>query len=462
MTAYPLPAKAQQFLDTLHTAGYEAYAVGGSIRDLLMGKQTQDWDFTTNATPDQILNLFPEGFYNNVFGTVGVPIKDQRSKSKEQKGENEEDVIEIYEITTYRTEHGYSDKRRPDKVVWGSSLQEDLARRDFTVNAIAYDGKTFIDPFDGQKDIEKKFLRAVGNPDERFKEDALRLMRAVRFAAQLSFIIEEKTFQSIVNDSHLISAISQERIHDELLKIMASPYPADGVMLLRNSGLLKEILPEVDVCFDVPQESPKRHHKYDVGTHLVKSLEYCPSPDPIVRFATLIHDIGKAPTFRKTDEGVITFYNHELIGAKMAERIVQRLRFSKKDGEKIVRLVRWHQFTVDEHQTDSALRRFIKNVGKEHLEDMLALRTGDRLGGGARETSWRLELYKKRLEEVQIQPFSVTDLKVNGNDVMEQLHIKPGPTIGKVLNALFAEVEEDKEKNNREYLLKRIPEINKL
>ena len=455
MTTYSLPDKAQQFLDILHKAGYEAYGVGGSIRDLLMNQPTHDWDFTTNATPEEILKLFPDGFYNNTFGTVGVPVKSS-------KLEDEEEVTEVYEITTYRTEHGYSDNRRPDTVAWGKSLEEDLARRDFTVNAIAYDGKTFIDPFGGRSDIEKRTLRAVGNPDERFKEDALRLMRAVRFAAQLAFIIEEKTFQSMVNDAPRIQAISKERVHDEIVKIMASNYPADGVMLLKNSGLLKEILPEVDVCFDTPQESPKRHHKYDVGTHLVKSLQYCPSADPIVRFATLVHDIGKAPTFKRTPEGVITFYNHELVGAKMVEQIVRRLRFSKKDAEKIVRLVRWHQFTVDEHQTDSALRRFIKNVGKENLEDMLALRTGDRLGGGARETSWRLELYKKRLDEVQIQPFSVADLKVNGNDVIEVLKIKPGPTIGKVLNALFAEVEEDKEKNNREYLLKRIPEIHSI
>jgi len=449
MEKFVLPEKVKSILTTLKKKGFEAYAVGGCVRDLLMGRPTKDWDFTTNATPEEILLLFPDGFYNNAFGTVGIPV---HANEKTTQGE-------VYEITTYRTEQGYSDGRHPDKVIWGTSLDEDLKRRDFTINSIAYDGEMLFDPFNGQEDMVKQVVRAVGDADERFSEDALRMIRAIRIAAQMQFTIEEKTFLSIQNKAHLIGKISSERIRDELIKILSTAYADEGMLLLKNSGLLGEILPELDRCFGVAQQSPKRHHIYDVGTHLLKSLKYCPTSDPIVRLATVLHDVGKYETFNKTPDGVITFYNHEIVGASIVHHIAARLRLSKGDREKLVRLVRWHQFSVDERQTDSALRRFIRSVGKEYLNDILALRTGDRLGGGARETSWRLELYKKRLEEVQIQPFSIQDLKINGYDVMKTLDSKPGPMIGKILEALFKEVEEDKEKNSREYLLKRIPEI---
>ncbi len=497
MKSFALPESVVTVFSTLEQAGYQVYAVGGCVRDLLMGRPTEDWDFTTNATPHEILKLFPDGFYNNVFGTVGIPVQkhlegsdsstkgllyDKESVSSDVAGKNLktprgsdssqvaqrdswDDVTarteQIYEITTFRTEHGYSDRRHPDKVFWGKSIEDDLARRDFTINSIAYDGKQIVDPFKGQQDIEKKLIRAVGDAKQRFSEDALRMMRAIRIATELQFIIEEQTFQAIRTHVSSIRTISQERIRDELLKIIETDFPADGFMLLKNSSLLAEILPELDRCFGIPQQSPKRHHIYDVGTHLIKSLQFCPSKDPIVRLATVLHDIGKYETFKKTDEGIITFYNHEIVGAKLMRAIVDRLRFSRHERERLLRLVRFHQFTVDERQTDSAIRRFIRNVGKENLDDMLALRTGDRLGGGARETSWRLELYKKRLEEVQVQPFSVADLKVDGNDVMKILNIKPGPMVGKVLNALFAEVEDDLTKNERDYLLKRIPEVSK-
>ena len=449
MQAFELPQSVESILKTFKDAGFEIFLVGGCVRDLLMERPTKDWDFTTNATPEEILKLYPDGFYNNVFGTVGIP-----TQNSEQ--------IQIYEITTYRTEHGYTDKRHPDKISWGKTIEEDLSRRDFTINAIAYNGDQIIDPFGGQEDITNHLIRAVGEPTKRFEEDALRMMRAVRIATQLTCIIEQETFEAIKKNAHLIEHISGERVRDELFKILSSEFPSDGMMILKNSGLLGEILPELDRCFDIQQLSPKRHHIYDVGTHLVKSLELAPTKDPLVRLATLLHDIGKFDTYYKTPEGVITFYNHEIVSAALTREIVDRLRLSRDQREKVIRLVRWHQFTVDERQTDSAIRRFIRNVGRENLDDMLALRIGDRLGGGARETSWRLELYKKRLEEVQIQPFSIQDLKVNGYDVMKILDIKPGPQVGKILEALFKEVEEDKEKNNREYLLKRIPEISSL
>lgn len=439
-----LPENAQTIIDTLKTAGFQAYAVGGSVRDVLMDRQTKGWDFTTNATPEEILKLFPDSFYDNQFGTVGIKIKEK------------EDVVDIYEVTTYRSEGGYSDRRHPDNITWGKTIEEDLARRDLTINAIATDGQTLIDPYDGQGDIEKKIVKSVGEPAKRFAEDALRMMRAVRLASELGFMIEETTLTGIKTNATLLATISMERIHDELLRILAARYAADGVVILKSTGLLALILPELDTAFGTPQKSPERHHVYDVGTHSVMALKHCPSGDPVVRLATLLHDIGKPKTFLKDERGVITFYNHEVVGTNLARHILRRLRFSKKDTEKILTLIRWHQFSVDERQTDAALRRFIRRVGRDNLDDILTLRIGDRLGGGARETSWRLELYKKRLVGVQLQPFSVKDLKVNGHDVMDIFSCKPGPIIGKVLDQLFAEVEEGKLVNERETLLARL------
>lgn len=446
-----LPQPAQHIINTLKHHGFEAYAVGGSIRDLLLGRSTKSWDFTTNATPPQILKIFPDSFYDNQFGTVGIKIKSPDGTTED-----------VYEVTTYRSEKGYKDHRHPDSVTWGKTLEEDLGRRDFTINAIAFDGKNLSDPYAGQEDVKQKIVRAVGEAEKRFTEDALRLLRAVRIATELGFMIEPATFSAIQKLAPTITKISSDRVRNELLKVMASEYPADGVMLLRNSGLLKEILPDLEKCFGVPQQSPKRHHIYDVGTHLVKSLAHCPSKNPVVRFATLLHDIGKPVVFRKDEKtGLITFFNHEVVGTGIVKNICFRLNFSKKDRDKIVTLVRWHQFTVDEQQTDAALRRFIRRVGKDHLQDMIDLRVGDRLGGGARETSWRLRLFLKRLEEVQKQPFSLNDLKVDGHDVMKIFVISPGPLVGHTLNELFNEVVLEKVKNEREVLLERLQQMKK-
>lgn len=447
-----LPKDVKEVLLKLKKTGFQAYIVGGCVRDILVGRETNDWDFTTDAHPEQILKLFPDGFYDNKFGTVGVPVKPSTTNNQPPT---------IFEITTFRSEYGYSDHRHPDKIAFGKTLEEDLKRRDFTINAMASDGDKIIDLFEGQNDLNKKIIKAVGDPDKRFQEDALRMMRAIRIAAQLKYLIEEKTFSAIQTNSKLISNISRERIRDELIKILSSDFPSEGILLLRNAGLLSLFLPELEKCFGVEQKSPKRHHLYDVGTHLLISLKNCPSKDPMVRLATLLHDVGKPPTASKTEEGVITFYNHEIIGASIVRNIADRLHFSKKDKEKILKLVRFHQFTVDERQTDAAIRRFIKNVGKENLEEMLALRTGDRLGGGALETSWRLELFKKRLLEVQKQPFTVADLKVSGHDVMKIYAIGPGPLVGAVLNILFDDVVKGLIKNDREVLLERINDLKK-
>ncbi|MCL4359855.1 CCA tRNA nucleotidyltransferase [Patescibacteria group bacterium] len=448
-----LPQPAQNIIDTLKKKGYEAYAVGGSVRDLIMKRPTKGWDFTTDATPEQILEVFPDSFYDNQFGTVGIKLYEPGTDPKNPV------LKDIYEITTFRSEKEYTDHRHPDNILWGTSLTEDLSRRDFTINAIAYDGKTVTDPYDGQQDLEGRLIRAVGEPDKRIAEDALRMMRAVRIATELGFLIEDQTSAAIRSNANLLSGISAERIRDELLRILGAEHAADGILILRNTGILKQILPELDACFAVQQKSPKRHHIYDVGTHSVMALKFCPSADPVIRLATLLHDIGKAKTFHKDGEGLVTFYNHEVASTKLARNIVTRLRFSKKDSETILTLIRWHQFSVDERQTDSALRRFIRRVGKEHLKDILALRIGDRLGGGAQETSWRLELYKKRLEDVQKQPFTVADLKVNGFDAMKMCDDKPGPRIGKILTALFGEVEKGTLANERTALLSRMKDL---
>jgi tRNA nucleotidyltransferase/poly(A) polymerase len=442
-----LPKSVQDILDKFDKAGYEIYIVGGAVRDVLMERGVNDWDFATNATPEEILKVIPEGFYDNQFGTVGFAVSDFKKP---------------FEITTYRTEQGYTDARHPDKITWGKSLEEDLSRRDFTINAIALQFPIsnfqfpIIDPFGGEKDIEAKLIRAVGDPHTRFSEDALRMMRAVRIASELGFTIEKETFEAIKKNAPLINKIAKERVKEELFKLLSSPNPYEGMILFRTSGLMAEILPEMEKCFGVEQKSPGRHHIYDVGNHLLMSLKNCKSEDPVTLFATLIHDIGKPQTYKKLPTGVITFYNHEMVSTRIAENIADRLRFSKKEKDKFVTLVRWHQFTVDEHQTDAAIRRVLRNVGLENMEDMLALRVADRLGGGARETSWRLEEFKKRLVEVQKQPFSVRDLKIDGNDIMRELKLKPGPEVGKILEKLFDEVVEKKLENKKEELLKKL------
>ncbi|PIV09405.1 polynucleotide adenylyltransferase [Candidatus Roizmanbacteria bacterium CG02_land_8_20_14_3_00_36_15] len=442
-----LPEAVLDFMTVFKKHKFQIYVVGGAVRDLLLNKIVTNWDFATDAEPEEILKLFPDGYYNNQFGTVGVT-------------QEFEDKKLIFEVTTFRKEGEYKDFRHPQQLKWAKTLEEDLARRDFTINAIAYDGKKLIDPYDGQKDLKKKTIVAVGNPNTRFQEDALRILRAVRFASELGFMIDGKTRVSIQKNCQLIINISWERIRDEFLKILTGDFPAEGVIFLKNTGILSLILPEVDVCFTIPQKSPKRHHIYDVGTHSVMALKNCPSKDSITRFATLIHDIGKATTFRRDDKTrLITFYNHEVVSTKQAEKIADRFKLSNKQKEKLVRLVQFHQFTVSEIQTDKAVRRFIRNVGKEYLNDIIDLRFGDRIGSGTRPTSWRFDLFRKRLVEVQKEPFKISDLKIDGNDVMKILKFKPGPKVGEILKELFNQVAEKKLKNERKLLLKEIERL---
>ncbi|MBI2330098.1 CCA tRNA nucleotidyltransferase [Candidatus Daviesbacteria bacterium] len=439
---YTLPKEVKNMLDKFKEADFQIYIVGGAVRDLLMKKEVSDWDFTTDASPEEILKLLPKGFYDNKFGTVGISSD-----------------LGILEITTMRREGKYADFRHPGNVVWTNQIEEDLARRDFTINAIAL-GNTIVDPFHGRDDIKNKIIRAVGNPDQRFKEDALRLMRAIRIATELEFEIEKNTSQAILKNAPLIKEIAWERIRDELLKILASANSYAGIIKLREAKILQIILPELEQCFGIVQEGPKHDRVYDIGEHSLLALKETPSQDSLVKLASLLHDTGKVETVRTDATGNVTFYNHDLVGGKLVLKIARRFNLSKKQTDKLYRLVRWHLFTVDERQTDSAIRRFIKNVGVENVDDMMALRIGDRLGGGTQKAvSWRMEEFQKRINEVLKKPFSISDLKVNGKDVMETLNIPPGKKVGEILQKLFEEVLEDASKNNREYLLERIKQL---
>jgi tRNA nucleotidyltransferase (CCA-adding enzyme) len=446
-----IPEEILKIYKKAKEANFDVYLVGGCVRNILINKPIKDWDMTTNATPEQMLKIFKDSFCDNQFGTVGLPTDIAGQKC-------------VVEITTFRTEEGYSDRRHPGKVSWGKSIEEDLARRDFTVNAIALklesqpQGLTYklIDPYEGQKDIENKIIRAVGNPKERFKEDALRLLRAVRIATELSFTIEENTWKEIISDSSLIKDVSGERIKIELLRILASEHTYEGVILLKDADLLEQIIPELIVGIGVSQKRPGRHHTDDVFTHNLLSLKFCPSHDPIVRFAALLHDVGKPNVMSKDKEDLVIFHNHEVAGAQIAGEICERLKFSKNDKDRVVNLIRWHMFGVNENQTDSAIRRFIRKIGLENIKDMMDIRIADRLGSGRPADSWRLKLFKRKIDE-QLKPakFSINDLAIDGNDIMKELSIKPGPKVGEILQKLFEEVDEDLSKNNKELLIKR-------
>lgn len=461
-----IPEKIKDLQKKLEQADFEAFFVGGCVRDMLMGVEPKDWDITTNAAPDEVLKIFSEGKYENTFGTVLVPIKNEAGETQT-----------VVEITTYRSEQGYSDRRHPDEVKFEKDLDKDLSRRDFTVNALAmrgkdsavplkddlqthvfeFDGYTVVDLFGGRKDIKQKIIRSVGEPAERFKEDALRMIRAIRFACQLNFDIEDKTERAIGKMASSIRFIANERIKDELIKILTSDKAYDGIMLLYRNKLMQYILPELLLGDGMAQD---RHHLYSVFKHNTLSLKNCPSPDWRVRFAALMHDVGKPPTMKKRD-GVATFYNHEHVSAKLVRKIMKRLKFSSQDIEKVVTLVRNHMFYYNVGEvTDSSVRRLIRKVGKENLRDLIDLRIADRLGSGVpKGEPYKLRHLQYVMEKVQNDPVSVKMLKIDGNDLMEELGLEPGPKIGAILDVLLSEVIEDPKLNEREHLLKRAREL---
>ena len=435
-----LPPETLNILRKFHRTGFDIFLVGGAVRDLMLDLPIGDLDLATSAPPEKTQELFPNSFYDNTYGTVKI------TRPKRQ-----------IEITTFRAESGYQDHRHPDQISWGKTIEEDLSRRDFTINALALgarvEKKTFqpelVDKFSGQKDLEKGLIRAVGNPKERFAEDALRLLRAVRLSAQLNFTIEEQTLSALKRQAHLIEKVSWERIRQELFKILLTDQVELAFEALRITGLINYLLPELVKGYQMTQ---KGHHLWGVWKHSLLSAQYCPTKDPIVKLAALIHDVGK-PLVVEDNNGERTFHNHEVVGASLARQIGQRLKLAKKDLDRLIKLVRHHQFSVSETQTDKAIKRFIRRVEKENVPDMLALRTGDRLGSGAKETSWRTELFKKRLVEVQKEPFSIKDLKINGRDVMKTLNIPPGPKVGQILFGLFDQVDNKQLANKKEVLL---------
>ncbi len=451
-----IPKKVREAYKALKSAGYEVFLVGGCVRDLIMARKPNDWDLTTNALPEKIQSLFKNSFYDNIFGTVRLPLD----------GKN------FIEITTYRSESLYKDKRHPEKIEFGKSLLEDLKRRDFTINAIALEIKnintkkedyTLIDIFGSQEDIKRKIIRAVGNPQERFQEDALRLLRAVRFSSQLDFEIEKQTYQAITDNASLLKYISQERIRDELVKIINSKKPAKAFFVLKETDLLKYIIPELEEGIGILQG---RHHKHDVFTHSILSLQAAADKDFNfeVRMAALLHDVAKPRTRDFDQKGQATFYNHQLLGAKMAKNILKRLKFDNKTIEKIVLLVKEHMFVYDIGKVSEAgVRRLLRKVGKENINDLINLRIADRLGSGVpKAMPYRLRHLLYLLEKVSSDPISLKVLKISGNDIMEILKIEPSKRIGLLLNALLVKVLDNPKINKKELLKKELLKLNKL
>lgn len=453
-----IPFEVLNCIKTLQNNGFEAYIVGGSVRDLLMGKDPKDWDLTTSANPEQIQVLFERTVYENTFGTVGVvtEINDDILSSKP-------DSLKIIEITPYRTEGEYIDGRHPKSVSFVQSLEEDLSRRDFTINAIAYDpvSDSIKDPFFGQKDIKDKVIRTVGDAQTRFKEDALRLMRAVRFSAQLDFSIEMET-QLAIKVLHMkLSVIAVERIRDEFVKILLSKSPMYGLFICNALGLLQHFLPELEMGVHVKQNQA---HSFDVWGHNLRTCQHAADKNWSLdlRLAALFHDIAKPHTRRWSKEkNDYTFHGHEVVGGKVTREIMSRMKFSREMIDKVSTLVRWHMFFSDTEQiTLSAVRRMVSNVGEENIWDLMNLRVCDRIGTGRpKENPYRFRKYKVMVEQALRDPISVKMLKIDGKRIMEVTHETPGPKIGFVLNALLEEVLEDPKKNTSEYLSLKAKEL---
>jgi len=452
-----IPTEIKQILEILQKNGFEAFIVGGCVRDLLTGISPHDWDITTNATPKKIEACFDaakyQTFYENDFGTVSVVTP------------AEDPALKTIEITPFRIEAKYSDQRHPDAVRFAKTLAEDLSRRDFTINALAFNEK-IIDLFGGQEDLKNKVIRAVGEPAERFQEDALRLMRAGRFATTLStdglWQIEEKTKSAIQKNAHLLRNISQERIRDELIKIIMSPNGAKGIELLEELGLLKFVIPELEEGLDIDQS---KHHTLQVYQHNISSLNYaCWQNFSLeVRMAALLHDIAKPRVKKGQGEGAI-FYNHEIIGAKMSQQILQRLRFSKKQNDKITKLVKYHLFyyNVDEVGS-SSVRRLVRNVGPDNIEELLQVRKADRIGSGVPKAEpYKLRHLKYLVEKVAQDPIAPKMIKINGHEIMKILGISAGPKVGQVLSYLLSQVLSEPKNNTKEFLEAEVKKLGKL
>ncbi len=451
-TNFTIPIEVSRVTQTLEKAGFEAFLVGGCVRDLILNKKPKDWDVTTNATPEQILALFPHTFYENTFGTVGV-VSD----------ETVDDTLKTIEVTPYRVESEYSDNRRPDTVTFSQNLTDDLKRRDFTINALAYSVSKgqLTDVFNGQTDITSQTIQTVGDAADRLTEDALRIMRAVRFHVELGFILSRETEEAILEHGHLLQNISRERIRDEFTKIIMSPRPMDGLLMLKKLNILQYIVPELEKTIGVEQN---RAHSYDVWEHLLRSVQAAADKNwPLdIRLTALFHDISKPETRRwGNEQNTWTFYGHEVVGSRVTRKILNDLRYPNKLIDKVVTMVRWHMFFSDTEQISlSAVRRMIVNVGKENIWDLMNVRICDRVGTGRpKEDPYRLRKYHAMIEEALRDPITVGMLKIDGKRLIEVTRGTPGPKIGHTLHALLEEVLEDPTKNTAEYLENRSVEL---
>ena len=439
-----VPSAIALLIRRLHSAGHKAYLVGGSVRDLIRGVPVKDWDIATSAKPDPVMALFPSAIPTGIkHGTVTVPT-----------------AAGPCEVTTFRVEHGYTDARRPDRVEFVGDIEADLSRRDFTVNAIAWDPEAGreADPFGGRADIAARLIRAVGNARERIAEDGLRAIRAARFAATLEFDVEPETFEALITARPSVDKIAAERIRDELTKLLAAPHPSRGFEVLRRAGLLDAVLPELAGCVAVPQN---RYHAHDVYYHTLHTVDAAPVEKPVVRLAALFHDIGKPLTRAEKENGDATFYNHEVEGARLAAEALTRLRFGADTVDQVAHLVRQHMFDYRPEWTDAAVRRFVQKVGVEHMADLFDLRISDNVGNGLKTGfPHYLEELGARIEGVLAarQALTLQDLDVNGEDVMRELGLAPGPRVGKILSWLLEQVVEDPALNERRRLLRRARE----
>jgi tRNA nucleotidyltransferase (CCA-adding enzyme) len=441
------PPTVRSLIDHLHAHGHAGYIVGGSVRDTLLGRVPKDWDLATDARPDAILRLFPGSVYENAFGTVAV----------RRDGE-------VFEITTYRNEHEYADFRRPHRLEFGDDIRDDLARRDFTVNAIAWgreaqDGRegpaageasvepAIVDPFDGIADLGRGVLRAVGDPGTRFREDALRMVRAVRLAATLELEVDPATRVAIASNAALVTHLSGERTGAELTRLLAAPRPSVGLRLAAETGLLAVISPELDAQRGVPQNKVDGEDLWD---HTLRAVDAAPVERPIVRLAALLHDIGKPATLADGH-----FHHHEVVGAAQAVELLGRLRFPRATIDTIEVLVRQHMFSVDPDATGAAIRRFIKRVGREHVDALLELRRADDIGSGRPGDSRSLIAFRARIDE-ELATEAALDryaLKIDGTDLMRDLGLEPGPRLGRILEELVELVIADPALNEAPTLL---------
>ncbi|NLK09285.1 MAG: CCA tRNA nucleotidyltransferase [Firmicutes bacterium] len=431
-----IPVDVMEICEVLSNRGYQAYLVGGGVRDSLLGQTPGDWDIATDARPEDVAALFCKTVPTGIrYGTVTVIAKQLP-----------------VEVTTFRSESHYLDGRRPERVSFSKTIEEDLMRRDFTINAIAYEPLhgQFVDPFEGRKDLRRKLVRAVGEPEERFREDALRMLRFFRFLAVLGFRPHRRTLKAI--QPGLIGNVSPERVQTELSKLLTAPAPGRILILMKQTGLLEEILPELVEGLGVTQGT---FHRYDVFTHSIKALDYS-LPRLDLRWAALLHDIAK-PLTRSEDADGIHFYRHEVEGEKLAEGILTRLRYSKKLVDKVALLVRWHMFSVHAASTDKALRRFIRKVGKDNALDLVEVRRADilALGKQVEHSGWQnWQTLKERVAGILCADaaLNVTDLKINGMEVMGVLGISPGPKVGQALEWLLDQVVEEPGLNDSEKL----------